>query len=149
GVSKPSLSCLPNYFHGDRPLYEPFQPWLYTIWKKRSAEFAAACGRNQPDLLRHMTTIDSARDMDSIRAALGQKVINYYGFSYGTYLGQVYSTLFPHKVRRAVFDSNVDPRYVWYVANLHQDVAFERNVNIWFGWVARYDSVYHLGKTAK
>ena len=57
-----------------------------------------------------MTTIDSARDMDSIRQALGVDQINYYGFSYGTYLGQVYATLFPGKMRRAVFDGTVDPR---------------------------------------
>lgn len=69
--------------------------------------------KNGP-LLAHMTTIDAARDMDSIRAALGQKQITYYGFSYGTYLGQVYSTLFPSHVRRLVMDSNVVPRKVWY-----------------------------------
>ena len=85
--------------------------------------------------------------MDSIRQALGLKQISYYGFSYGTYLGQVYSTLFPSHVRRLIMDSNVDPRKVWYQANLDQDVAFERNINIWFGWLAKYDSVYHLGAT--
>ena len=96
-----------------------------------------------------MTTIDAARDMDSIRAALGQKQINYYGFSYGTYLGQVYSTLFPSHVRRLVMDSNVDPRDVWYKANLNQDVAFNRNIKIWFAWLAKYHNVYHLGSTEK
>ena len=70
--------------------------------------------------------------MDSIREALGAKQINYYGFSYGTYLGQVYATLFPTHVRRMVLDSNVDPRSVWYQANLDQDIAFERNIKIWF-----------------
>jgi pimeloyl-ACP methyl ester carboxylesterase len=94
-----------------------------------------------------MTTIDSARDMDRIRAALGQQKINYYGFSYGTYLGQVYSTLFPQRVRRIVLDSNVDPRTVWYQANLNQDFAFDKVIEIWFGWVATYNSVYHLGAT--
>ena len=48
-----------------------------------------------------------------------------------------------------VLDSNVDPRNVWYQANLDQDVAFDRNIKIWFGWLAKYDSVYHLGKTEK
>ena len=85
-----------------------------------------------------MTTVDTARDMDSIRQALGQSQITYYGFSYGTYLGQVYSTLFPSHVRRLIMDSNVDPRNVWYQANLDQDIAFNRNVKIWFGWLAQY-----------
>jgi hypothetical protein len=46
-----------------------------------------------------------------------------------------------------VLDSNVDPGKVWYQANLDQDVDFDRVINIWFGWVARYDEVYHLGDT--
>jgi pimeloyl-ACP methyl ester carboxylesterase len=85
--------------------------------------------------------------MDMIRQALGVDQINYYGFSYGTYLGQVYATMFPGKLRRAVLDANVDPRNVWYQANLNQDVAFDRNIKIWFGWIAQYNRVYHLGKT--
>ena len=56
-----------------------------------------------------MKTTDSVGDMESIRKALGQKQINYYGFSYGTYLGQVYATLHPDRVRRLVLDGNVDP----------------------------------------
>ena len=75
--------------------------------------------------------------MDSLRKALGEKQINYYGFSYGTYLGQVYSTLYPKNVRRMVLDGNVDPRKVWYQANLDQDVAFDRNIKIYFAWLAR------------
>jgi hypothetical protein len=86
-------------------------------------------------------------DMNSIREALGQQQMTYYGFSYGTYLGQVYATLFPSHVRRLIMDSNVDPRRIWYQANLDQDLAFNRNENIWFGWLAKYDSVYHLGST--
>ena len=148
GESAP-ISCQPYYFHGDRPPYDPANGTLAT-WLKRSAGYAKSCAqKNDVDLLNNLKTTDSARDMDSIRRALGQKVINYYGFSYGTYLGQVYTTLFPTHMRRMVLDSNVDPRNVWYKANLSQDIAFERNVKIWFAWVAKYDSVYHLGKTEK
>jgi pimeloyl-ACP methyl ester carboxylesterase len=94
-----------------------------------------------------MTTIDSANDLDSIRKALGQKQISFYGYSYGTYLGQVYATRYPTHLHRLVLDSNVDPRTVWYQANLQQDTAFEANLNAWFAWLARYDDVYHLGRT--
>jgi len=149
GSSKPALSCIPNYFAGPRPLYEPFTRSIEKAWLARSKAYATACGKNGGALLPHLATVDAARDMDSIRAALGQKQLNYYGFSYGTYLGQVYATLFPQRVRRAVFDSNVDPRRVWYQANLDQDLAFERNMKIWFAWVAKYDSVYHLGATER
>jgi pimeloyl-ACP methyl ester carboxylesterase len=149
GSSRPALSCLPNYFSYDRPNYIPTSATLVRTWLKRSKAYATACGKKNGPLLAHMTTIDAARDMDSIRAALGQKQITYYGFSYGTYLGQVYSTLFPSHVRRLVMDSNVDPRKVWYAANLDQDRAFNRNIKIWFGWLAKYSKVYHLGTTEK
>ena len=150
GSSVPALTCQPNYFSPDRLPYNPTTKATLAYWKARSAKYAAACQAQSPAqaaLLKNMTTVDAARDMDSIRQALGQKQITYYGFSYGTYLGQVYSTLFPSHVRRLIMDSNVDPRHVWYVANLRQDIAFNRNVNIWFGWLAKYDKVYHLGAT--
>ena len=87
----------------------PITDALRTTWLARSRAYAAACEGDAAALLPHMTTIDSAHNMDSIRAALGARTINYYGFSYGTYLGQVYTTLFPSRVRRMVLDSNVDP----------------------------------------
>ena len=85
--------------------------------------------------------------MDRIRAALGKSQINYYGFSYGTYLAEVYTKLFPSRMRRMVLDSNVDPRQVWYQANFSQDVAFERNLGIFLSWIARHNFTYHLGST--
>lgn len=150
GSSQPALTCDPNYLGPDRGNYIPTTKKLLKYWKTRSKAYAAACAARSPQqaaLLKHDTTPDSARDMDSIRQALGLKQINYLGYSYGTYLGQVYSTLFPSHVRRLILDSNVDPRKVWYQANLDQDVAFNRNINIWFAWLAKYNSVYHLGAT--
>jgi pimeloyl-ACP methyl ester carboxylesterase len=150
GSSRPALSCLPDYSGPNRPDYIPWNSSLEKTWLDRSKAYADACRTNDAiGLLDHMTTVDAAKDMDRIRAALGAVQINYYGFSYGTYLGQVYATLFPQRMRRMVLDGNVDARKVWYQANLDQDVAFERNINIWFGWLARYDSVYHLGNTAQ
>jgi pimeloyl-ACP methyl ester carboxylesterase len=147
GASTPSLHCDPNYFAGPRPNYTPSTPALTQFWLNKSKAYAQACGSNGGALLDHVTTVDSAKDMESIRKAMGQSRLNYFGFSYGTYLGSVYGTLFPHQLRRAVFDSTVNPNRVWYGANLDQDIAFEQNMQIWFAWVAKYDSVYHLGKT--
>ncbi len=149
GASRPSLSCDPEYFGPDRPEYVPSTPYLFRVWQRRSRDYAAACGKAGGRLLEHMRTADAARDMDAIRAALGVDEITYYGFSYGTYLGQVYATMFPHRVRRMVLDSIVDPRRAWYRANLQQDVAFERNIGIFFRWVARHDATYHLGATGE
>nr|WP_243770157.1 alpha/beta hydrolase [Amycolatopsis acidicola] len=150
GTSKPALSCDPTYADYNRPNYLPLTPQLEQTWLQRSRNYAQDCAKNNdPDLLQHMKTVDTVRDMDSIRAALGAQQVNFYGYSYGTYLGQVYGTLFPHRVRRMVLDSTVDPRNVFYQANLNQDLGFDRNLGIWFGWVAKYDSVYHLGTTAE
>jgi len=152
GSSSPAISCAPYYFKGPRENYNPRTTKILNYWLKRSARYGQRCATHsarQSALLGNMTTADSARDMDSIRAALGQQKITYYGFSYGTYLGQVYSTLFPSHVRRLIMDSNVDPRKVWYQANLDQDIAFNRNIKIWFGWLAQHHSFYHLGRTER
>ncbi len=154
GASIPALTCEPNFFHGDRRNYNPTTKSLLRYWLTRSRQYARACGTHsaaQSALLRHITTPDVARDMNSMRSALvGRRgKISYYGFSYGTYLGQVYATLFPRTVKRLILDSNVDPRGIWYQANLAQDIAFNRNINIWFGWLAKYNAVYHLGSTER
>ncbi len=152
GSSLPALSCEPNYFSGDRESYDPTNRPILSYWLGRTKKYDRACATRsgaQSALLDHMTTIDSARDMNSIRQALvgPRGKMSYYGFSYGTYLGQVYATLYPHTLNQLILDSNVDPRNIWYKANLNQDIAFNRNVNIWFGWLAKYNSVYHLGAT--
>jgi pimeloyl-ACP methyl ester carboxylesterase len=149
GSSRPSMHCVRDYFHVNRPDYRPRTSHLVTVWKHRSKRYAEACADKYPRLIRHMKTVDVARDMNEIRKALGVTRISYYGFSYGTYLGQVFATLFPDRVRRMVLDSNVNPKRVWYRANLDQDVAFNRNINIWFRWLADHRATYHLGDTRK
>jgi pimeloyl-ACP methyl ester carboxylesterase len=152
GSSVPAISCEPNYFSGDRESYDPATKALLSYWLTRSNGYDQACASKssaQSALLDNMTTVDSAKDMNSIRQSLvgPQGKMSYYGFSYGTYLGQVYATLYPHTLNQLILDSNVDPQNIWYKANLNQDVAFNRNINIWFGWLAKYNSVYHLGAT--
>ncbi|MDF3291809.1 alpha/beta hydrolase [Streptomyces silvisoli] len=117
--------------------------------RKLAKEYANGCAQRSGALLRYMTTPNTARDMDVIRAALGDRKLNYLGVSYGTYLGAVYATLFPTHVRRLLVDSVVDPdpKDIWYQNNLSQDVAFEGRWKDFENWVARYDSVYHLGGT--
>ncbi|MEV6228470.1 alpha/beta hydrolase [Saccharopolyspora shandongensis] len=146
GSSRPALSCDPNYFSYDRPHYVPTAPELEKAWLDRSEGYARACGNNGK-LIEHIKTTDVVEDMDSIRKALGVEQINYYGFSYGTYLGQVYGTLHPDRMRRVVMDGVVNVEDVWYGANLNQDVAFDRNIKIFFDWIAKNDATYHLGTT--
>jgi len=149
GASRPALRCKSGYFDAPRRPYRPTTKGVRRYWLRRAKAYADACAAHDPQLLRHMKTRDSANDMESIRKALHVKKISYYGFSYGTYLGQVYSSLHPTRVKRMVLDSNVDPRRVWYQANLDQDRAFDRAIEIYFRWVAHYHRVYRLGATGK
>jgi pimeloyl-ACP methyl ester carboxylesterase len=148
GASVPSLQCDRSFYAGVRPNYVPASRAAERALIGRAKAYAAGCEKNFGWLLPHMTTRDIARDMDTIRAALGQQKISYLGFSYGTYIGQVYATLFPGRVRRMVLDSTVDPRGVWYADNIAQDYAFQGRIQAFYAWAARYDAVYHLGATA-
>ncbi|MFI0419591.1 alpha/beta hydrolase [Spongiactinospora sp. 9N601] len=75
------------------------------MWRTLAGE----CGRTSGWLLPHVGTDNVARDMDVLRAVLGDRRLNYLGWSYGTELGAAYADLFPAKVRVAVLDSAVDP----------------------------------------
>ncbi len=147
GSSIPALSCDGNYFKAPRPKYVPTTQKLETTWLNRSKKYAKACDKAGGALLDNVRTTDTVKDMETLRKALGKTQINFYGFSYGSYLGQVYSTVYPTRVRRMVLDGIVDPRGVWYKANLEQDKAFEKAMTVFFGWVAENDATYELGKT--
>ncbi|RHY59200.1 hypothetical protein DYB34_011429 [Aphanomyces astaci] len=67
------------------------------------------CEMYDGDYIKHLSTSFVARDMDLIRAALNESVVNYYGKSYGTALGATYVNMFPHRVGRIVFESVLDP----------------------------------------
>ena len=148
GSSVPTLSCDRGFFSGVRPNYVPANAAAEQVLINRAKMYATDCEQRFGWLLPYMTTQDVARDMDSIRAAFGVSKINYYAFSYGTYIGQVYATLFPERVRRMVLDSTVDPTGVWYTDNVEQDYAFQGRMEAFFAWVAKYDATYHLGSTA-
>ena len=72
-------------------------------------EFANACYQRNGNYLEHVGTIDQARDMDVLRAALGDAKLTYYGASYGTYLGAKYAQLFPTQIRAMVLDGALNP----------------------------------------
>ncbi|NUK03439.1 alpha/beta fold hydrolase [Streptomyces lunaelactis] len=74
------------------------------------AELARRCEQRDPELLRHISTADVARDLDRLRRAVGEERLRYWGISYGTLLGATYANLFPSRVGRLVLDGNVDPQ---------------------------------------
>ncbi|MEU0288448.1 alpha/beta hydrolase [Streptomyces sp. NPDC006147] len=74
---------------------------------------AKQCAYTAGKSLRYYNTVNTARDMDRIRQALGEKRISYWGQSYGTYLGAVYRSLFQGRTDRMILEGNVDPTKVW------------------------------------
>ncbi|MEV6803205.1 alpha/beta hydrolase [Streptomyces sp. NPDC017248] len=87
--------------------------------------FAESCGTRSARLLRHVSTVEAARDMDILRAVLGDRKLNYVGASYGTFLGATYAGLFPGRVGRMVLDGAMDPSLDARRLNLDQTAGFE------------------------
>ncbi|MFF4207846.1 alpha/beta hydrolase [Streptomyces sp. NPDC001796] len=109
----PSTSVSCGLDHGDLALSK-LRPWpapdgSVTGNTATARRLADACARNGGELIRHISTVDEARDIDGIRAALGERRLSAWGVSYGTYVGAVYSQLFPQRTDRVVLDSNDDP----------------------------------------
>lgn len=96
--------------------------------------FADECAMKYPKLLPHMGTRDVARDMDQVRAAVGDDKLSYFGYSYGTELGAVYAGLFPEKVRALVLDGALDLKLTALEVGLEQADGFERALATFFDW---------------
>lgn len=87
--------------------------------------FGAACAQNTGEVLGHIDTVTAARDMDVVRALVGDPALNYLGYSYGTKLGATYAALFPDRVGRMVLDSALDPQVDGDEMSAGQAVGFE------------------------
>ena len=95
---------------------------------RSSRQFAEDCFKRNGNYLEHVGTIDAARDMDVLRAALGDRKLTYYGGSYGTYLGAKYAQLFPRHIRAMVLDGALDPRQPTAAENRVQAIGFETDL---------------------
>ncbi len=89
-----------------------------------SKDFIDKC-QSANEFLNHYSTAESARDMDILRAALGDKKINYFSKSYGTYLGTLYAQFFPDKVGRMVLDGALNPNISILEQNISQAKGFD------------------------
>ena len=99
GASTPAVDCIDNY---DEYFRQPFTA-------DTAQQFVDGCQQRSGAILNHIGTIDSARDMEAIRRALGEKEVSYFGFSYGGVLGLVWQSMFPNTVRASVLDAPPSP----------------------------------------
>lgn len=149
GGSKPQVSCIPDYFATPQPVFRPGDDAATQKWIERVNAYAQACKTSDGfKVLQHMTTLDNAKDLDSIRRALGVDKVHFWGTSYGTYLGQVFMTQYPQHVDRVVLDSVADPNKGWYQSNLDQNVAVTKSFRVFLEWVAKNPNMFHLGTDA-
>ncbi|MEU6350571.1 alpha/beta hydrolase [Streptomyces sp. NPDC047072] len=109
-----------------------------------------ACARNGGELIRHISTLNEARDLDRVRAALGERKVSAWGVSYGTYVGAAYAELFPRRTDRFVLDSSDRPDPVlaeraWLAAF---EVGVEDNFPEFAAWAAAPGNPLRLARTA-
>ncbi len=114
GVGRSSaVSCyqpaqMDEYLYGLTTAARGTDAWIQEL-ETASADFGAACDKNTGALLGHVDSESAARDLDLMRAILGDKKLNYLGYSYGTFLGATYAELYPDKVGRLALDGALDP----------------------------------------
>ena len=96
----------PAELYGVDPTFEDAQD--EAAYLEVSEEYVEDCEAKEGDLLPHLGTRDVARDMDAVRAAMGDEQLSYLGYSYGTVIGQVYADMFPDRVRSMVLDGVVE-----------------------------------------
>jgi pimeloyl-ACP methyl ester carboxylesterase len=99
--------------------------------------FVDACRRNSGALLEHVGTAASVRDMDAIRAAMGEESLSFIGFSYGSYLGARYADAHPNRVHAMVLDGAIDPTLSFGDATVQQAAGFERALERFLDWCRR------------
>ncbi|HZB43295.1 MAG TPA: alpha/beta hydrolase [Ilumatobacter sp.] len=129
GQSTPPIDCVDDYdeyFAGDETPQNDAERAQVVDTDKR---FAEGCQARSGDILHHVGTNDSARDIDVIRRAVGEQQISYFGFSYGSELGAAWATLFPDTVRAMVLDGAADPDADPVQSNLEQLRGFEAALN--------------------
>ena len=96
-------------------------------------QFATGCAKQYgKNFLAHIDTKTAARDMDYVRAALGEPKLTYVGYSYGTFLGAEYADLFPNHVRALVLDGAVDPSLVGLQFDVAQAAGFDKELGDFF-----------------
>jgi pimeloyl-ACP methyl ester carboxylesterase len=149
--STPSIVCEPvarSVRRFDRALGQPAGSTTAADALRQGRQFAASCQKHSGDLLPFMGTEYAARDMDLLRAAVGDDQLSYLGLSYGTYLGAVYADMFPSRVRAVTLDGSVDPFQYGddYLGLLGANYrASERSVDAFLAWCDRHATTCRFG----
>ncbi|MEU1484590.1 alpha/beta hydrolase [Streptomyces sp. NPDC005752] len=119
-----------------------------TAQAKVAEQVARQCAHHDRDgVLRHLTTANTARDLDRIRAALGEEKTSYLGYSYGTALGAAYASMFPERSDRIVLDSNIGDTHLDRDGMRRYALGMEQSFPDFAKWAAARHDSYGLGRT--
>lgn len=129
GDSTPAVDCVDDYDQYFAYDPSPDSDAEKDVAVQAGRDFVAECEKKSGEILQYISTNNSARDMDRIRAALGVDKITYFGFSYGSELGAAWATMFPDTVRAAVLDGASDPNSGYVQGGLDQAKGFETELN--------------------
>ena len=126
GASEPAIDCIDNYdeYYAGTDITPDDDAERQQIIDVAES-FAEQCVERNEAFIEFVGTNNSARDMDTIRRALGEDEISYFGFSYGSELGGTWATLFPETVRAAVLDGAADPNADEVDGSMQQAAGFE------------------------
>jgi len=121
----------------------------FTAQATLAKQITAGCAKNYGNDLQYFSTESTVRDMDAMRAALGDKKLSYLGFSYGTDLGSVYATLYPQRVRALVLDGAVDPTASGVAESHEQAGGFETAFARFSAWCSTNASACPIAPNAR
>lgn len=99
-----------------------------------SKHIGEQCAKNSNGVLPYVDTVSAARDIDILRAVVGDKTLTYMGFSYGTYLGSIYASIFPQNSGRLVLDGAMDPSLNNLQTSIDQVKGFESAMRDFVAW---------------
>jgi pimeloyl-ACP methyl ester carboxylesterase len=141
GASDPLAICMT--WEEERVIEPPLVAYPpVTVRPDREVEaeaYISACEQRSGELLPHLSTTDVARDLDVLRAALGDEQLTFLGLSYGTVIGTYYAALFPERVRAVALDSGIDVAGYVHRPLLYDEeqlAATERVLQQFFAWCA-------------
>lgn len=154
GASEPLLSCNTDAFADGFPSYEPTVGLDESpgpneeLYVREYEDLAGDCAEASGADLEFLRSVNVVRDMESIRSALDAPTLNFVGFSYGTYLGQLYSTQYPRSTGRFVLDANVDSAMTGYQNLRDRAVGADAARREFFAWIADNNDTYGIGEDA-
>jgi len=133
GDSRPAIDC------DEVPAFAPMTPDTFdlTVLLDRARALSQACLNQDPRFLASVNTGNAARDLDRLRAAVGDRKLNYVGLSWGGHLGETYTSMFPGRTRALLLDSPIDGDIHLnrpLQARLQQNASFEHSLQRFLAW---------------